>query len=172
MSLRGVGYTFKAKNETSRSLPAGKQLGFIAQEVEKVLPDAVFTDTEGIKGVEYNKVIPVLVEAIKDQQAQIEKLKKQLDHKLNSEIEDSAELFQNYPNPAAKNTIIKYTLPENKGGTILVYDLQGKQVKRLDLNVNSKAVEIQANDLGAGMYLYTLVVSGIEVDTKRMIITD
>ncbi|MFA5929114.1 MAG: tail fiber domain-containing protein, partial [Candidatus Margulisiibacteriota bacterium] len=43
-----------------------KQIGFIAQEVEKVLPELVATDKEGNKLLSYEKLTPVLVEAIKE----------------------------------------------------------------------------------------------------------
>ena len=46
--------------------------GFIAQEVEKVLPELVSTDTKGYKSVAYQNVVPVLVEAVKTQQKQYE----------------------------------------------------------------------------------------------------
>jgi Chaperone of endosialidase len=55
----------------------GKQYGLIAQEVEKVFPEMVHTISDkGFKGVDYMKLVPVLVESIKEQQQQIEELKK------------------------------------------------------------------------------------------------
>lgn len=56
------------------------QLGFIAQDVEKILPQMVSEDkTTGLKSVGYMGLIPVLVEAIKEQQRQIESQQEQLD---------------------------------------------------------------------------------------------
>jgi hypothetical protein len=57
-----------------------KQVGLIAQDVEKVLPEAVskhFSKSyeKEILGVDYTKIVPLLVEAIKEQQAQIDELK-------------------------------------------------------------------------------------------------
>ncbi|HQS50598.1 MAG TPA: hypothetical protein PLN99_01765, partial [Daejeonella sp.] len=49
------------------------QLGLIAQEVEKVIPEVVDTDDNGFKSVEYSKLVALLLEAIKDQQKQISK---------------------------------------------------------------------------------------------------
>jgi len=50
--------------------------GFIAQEVKQVLPDVVtFDDDTGLHSMNYNAIIPILVEAIKEQQLQIEALK-------------------------------------------------------------------------------------------------
>jgi Ca2+-binding EF-hand superfamily protein len=59
-----------------------RQYGLIAQEVEKIFPEMVKTiDAKGYKGVDYMKLIPVLVEAIKEQQKQIEDLKKAVQNK-------------------------------------------------------------------------------------------
>ena len=58
-----------------RGFPAGKQIGFIAQEVERSLPELVDTDDKGYKTIAYTKLIPILVEAIKSQQRQIDALK-------------------------------------------------------------------------------------------------
>ena len=49
--------------------------GVIAQEVEPVLPEAVNEVENGTKTVDYNAVIALLVESIKEQQEQIEELK-------------------------------------------------------------------------------------------------
>lgn len=51
-----------------------KQYGVIAQEVEAVFPEMVATDTNGRKAVSYQQLIPVLIEALKDQQTVIESL--------------------------------------------------------------------------------------------------
>ena len=71
--LRGVNYFWKDENrETS------KQVGFIAQEVEKVLPEVVHTNEDGIKSLAYQNMVPVLVEAIKELKAEIDELKKKV----------------------------------------------------------------------------------------------
>jgi hypothetical protein len=53
---------------------AGNQIGFVAQEVEQVLPEVVSTDEEGYKFLDYTKLTAVLLEAIKEQNAQIQAL--------------------------------------------------------------------------------------------------
>jgi len=71
--LQGVKYTFK--NDKDKKV----QIGFLAQDVEAVIPEAVYTnDSTQIKSMSYNAIIPYLVEAMKEQQAQIEELKKQI----------------------------------------------------------------------------------------------
>ena len=49
--------------------------GLIAQDVESVLPELVATNSEGFKTVAYGNIIPILIEAIKAQQKEIELLK-------------------------------------------------------------------------------------------------
>ncbi len=72
--LRGV--EFNWKNESANSK---KHLGLIAQEVEKVFPEAVSTGKDGYKSVEYANLIAPLVEVIKKQQETSEKMDKILD---------------------------------------------------------------------------------------------
>ena len=57
---------------------AGADTGVVAQEVEKVVPEAVVDKANGYKGVKYEKLIPLLIECVKDQQKQIDDLKAQL----------------------------------------------------------------------------------------------
>ena len=54
------------------------QIGVIAQEVEAVLPELVSEDENGYKAVAYDKISAVLVEAIKEQQKQIDELQKKI----------------------------------------------------------------------------------------------
>lgn len=72
LNLRGVSFDWKPT--TGMEFPDGRQIGFIAQEVEKILPELVSTDKNGYKSVAYANVVPVLVEAMKAQQAQINRL--------------------------------------------------------------------------------------------------
>jgi hypothetical protein len=80
LQLRGVNFDWKTTEFPTRSFSENRSLGFIAQEVEKVLPEVVQTEknTEGYKSVQYDKVVALLVEAIKEQQGQIEQLKKEV----------------------------------------------------------------------------------------------
>ncbi len=75
MRLQGVNFEWRKDEFPGREFSPGKQLGFVAQEVEKVVPEAVNTDSEGYKAVAYEKLTAVLNEAVKEQQSQIEDLK-------------------------------------------------------------------------------------------------
>jgi len=67
--LNGVSFKWKKNDEYT--------YGVIAQEVEKVLPYAVKSEGE-FKAVTYNAIIGLLIEAVKDQQKQIDELKEQV----------------------------------------------------------------------------------------------
>lgn len=72
LTLEGISYQTKYENNRS--------LGLIAQDVEKVFPEVVNTDKEtGLKWIDYGKLVPALIEAIKEQQKEIESLKIQLE---------------------------------------------------------------------------------------------
>ena len=51
----------------------------IAQEVEKVIPEVVADNPNGLKTVAYGNIVGLLIEAIKDQQTQIQELKAKVD---------------------------------------------------------------------------------------------
>ncbi len=70
-SLRGVEFDFK---ETKQ-----KQIGVIAQEVEKIIPEVVGENPNGYKGVQYGNLVGLLIEAIKEQQKQINELKETIE---------------------------------------------------------------------------------------------
>ena len=71
-ALRGVSFTWKDTNK--------KSIGLIAQEVEKVLPELVATNPNtGLKAVEYGNLVGLLIEAVKEQQKEIESLKQRID---------------------------------------------------------------------------------------------
>lgn len=69
LALRGVTFAW---NDDHPSATQGEQIGFIAQEVERVLPQLVEEGPDGIKAMNYANLTAVLVEAVKEQQAGIE----------------------------------------------------------------------------------------------------
>lgn len=71
--LRGVRYDWRREEYPGLKFDQGEQVGFVAQEVKEVLPEAVNQDAEGVYSIAYTKVIPVLVEAIKEQQQKTER---------------------------------------------------------------------------------------------------
>jgi autotransporter adhesin len=74
--INGVTYHYKPNEFPGIGFDSTPQVGVIAQEVETVLPQVVVTDANGYKAVDYSKIVPLLIESIKEQQRQIEELKK------------------------------------------------------------------------------------------------
>ena len=70
---RGLGDVYK-RQEGNKNY-SGHDIGVIAQDIEKVLPEAVSTKPDGTKGVHYNKLIPLLIEAVKDLSNKIDDIK-------------------------------------------------------------------------------------------------
>ena len=64
---------------TYKDDPSNRHPFLIAQDVQKVLPEAVSTDNDGYLGVRYTEVIPLLTAAIKELKAQNDALKARLD---------------------------------------------------------------------------------------------
>lgn len=77
--LHGVSYNWKTEEFKDKGFSEGTHYGVIAQEIEKVLPDVVRTDPNGDKAVAYNEIIPILIEAIKEQQKTIEAQQNKID---------------------------------------------------------------------------------------------
>lgn len=70
--IKGVEFDWNNKQSTFK----GHDIGVIAQDIEKVLPELVNTRDNGYKAVKYDKLTALLIEAIKQQQEEIEELKK------------------------------------------------------------------------------------------------
>lgn len=69
------GRTYEWKPATGRD--PGRKVGLIAQEVEIVMPELVSENSDGIKSVNYSGLVPVLINALKEQQREIAMLKSQ-----------------------------------------------------------------------------------------------
>jgi hypothetical protein len=74
LRLQGVKFDWRRSDFPDLNFPQGSQIGVIAQDVEKILPQIVYTGPDGYKSVS-EKLTPVLIEAIKEQQKQIESYK-------------------------------------------------------------------------------------------------
>jgi Chaperone of endosialidase len=77
--INAVTFEWKKNEFPKRNFPEGEQIGFIAQNVEKEYPELVGKDKDGYKTVAYDKMTPVLLEAIKEQQSQIDALKSEIE---------------------------------------------------------------------------------------------
>ena len=79
--LRGVEYEW---NGLQHTYPSGsKDTGIIAQDVRKVLPQIVKEKRDGYLGVRHDRLVGLLVESVKEQQTQIDELKKEVEELKN-----------------------------------------------------------------------------------------
>lgn len=203
-------YDFKRTEYPDLDLPAGKQLGFFAENIETVFPELVkdatsakITDKKrnvvansvSFKAVNYTGLLPVVVEAIKEQQLQLDAKDKQiaeqqaklndLQNQINTikeileksnsnrtavSLQNNSELAQNIPNPVNGTSEIKYLISENKTGTIAISDAKGNAVKTINGLTGSGIVTIDTAKLAAGNYSYSLIVNGEVVASKTMVV--
>ena len=208
MKMKPVNYTMLKKPYE------GNQIGFIAQDMEQVIPEVVKTtdwreDENGsmkevkldIWGIEYGKLIPVVVSAIQQQQTLIEAKDQQLkdmqsqinqlqnllvekgilsaeeiganDRSSSSVYLSNARLEQNAPNPFSIKTTIKFFVPESSSkATITITDANGKVMKMVDVSQRGESqIVINAFELTAGNYNYSLIIDGKIIDNKQMVLT-
>lgn len=193
-------YTYRSEEFKGMNLPTDKQYGFIAQELEKIIPEAVKSiqspaiyddkDTQefsatGFKSVNYITLIPILTQAIKEQQTQIEDVKSEnqmLKERLATiekmigvkneglnQIKD--ELFDPNPNPTNGATEISYQLSqEYSNAYITIMGLDGKVIEsyKLSAQKGKSSIKTDLSKLASGIYLYSLVAGERVIDSKRL----
>ena len=194
--LHPVSFDFKNVDSLENDSELKNKVGFIAQEIQNVLPHSVgYLPVADIYTVDYISLIPYLVQAFQEGQNQISELQEQVDAlqeivrsllaQQNTNAPKNApkqspkntvteeKLFQNIPNPFSEKTVIRYELPKTAGNAYLqVFDMGGRMLQNIHLpHQEIGQVEISAGELMPGTYTYSLVVSGKVIDSKRMVIT-
>lgn len=81
--MQGVTYYWDQEVERNEGLDESLQYGLIAQQLEKVIPELVETDEDGWKSIEYSHLVPVLIEAIKEQQIKMDAMESRHADELN-----------------------------------------------------------------------------------------
>lgn len=156
--------------------------GVSAQELLEVYPNLVEKGQDGNFYVNYVELVPVLIRAIQELNQQVDELQrtdaaKRISARTSATAVDNPvvkknALYQNQPNPAKEQTVIRYQLADyTQDAVICIFDMQGKLIKKLPISSGNNSVAINGDELGQGMFLYSLVVNGQEIDTKKMIIT-
>ncbi|MEW6050295.1 MAG: tail fiber domain-containing protein [Candidatus Zixiibacteriota bacterium] len=77
--LQGVTYEWRRDEFPSKNFPEGRHLGFIAQQMQQVVPEAVSQDPDGYLAVDYARLSAVLVEAVKELKTQNDELRSRLE---------------------------------------------------------------------------------------------
>ncbi|MBQ9311629.1 MAG: T9SS type A sorting domain-containing protein [Bacteroidales bacterium] len=168
--------------------------GFDVVQLSKVFPELVSENTDGSVYIDYLGLIPVLVNVINEQSEILEAMGMKVREisemnsvyieedsilllnkvsKQNNSVETKAFLYQNTPNPFSNLTEIKYFIPNSANNAyIYIFNMQGDMLYSECLeNKGYSSITIDAFSLNAGIYLYSLYVDGIEIVTKKMVLT-
>jgi hypothetical protein len=151
-----------------------------------------------ILGLNYNGFIAILTKGIQEQQVQIETQKKineeqqkqieEMKSIIQSIVNNGSEskitnsqqvdlsdknvivLNQNVPNPFAESTVINYNVPNSfSKAQIMFTTSDGKVIKTIDITEKGEGrLNVFANDLSNGIYIYSLIIDGKMVETKKM----
>ncbi len=196
--LKAVNYNYK--ENTNLHLPKILQHGFIAQNMEEVFPELVRNELLPIydkennhlgdyeyKSVNYIGLISILTasvtelnEKVKTLETELEAIKSSntiknnsndlLDNKTSNTTKDGFSMEQNKPNPFNSRTVIQYTIPKNTKASIAIFNMSGKLLKEYNLTQQKGELTIGANEIGKGMFLYSLISNTEIIDTKKMLI--
>ncbi|MDH3244991.1 MAG: tail fiber domain-containing protein [Saprospiraceae bacterium] len=205
LQLKPVTYQYNGKGNIKDT--DKMYVGVVAQELQEVAPYMVKNvsvtemtekvvdgqrELEEVKQENYLHVDAtairyMLVNAVKEQQLEIEDLKDQIEElrELVAQISTNSQaatllnigyLEQNQPNPFNAVTTIRYQLPKGtQQASIRINDASGKLIKDVVLGSADTAYKgqltLEAFELPAGTYSYTLVVDGRMSDTKQMVLT-
>lgn len=157
------------------------QYGLAADQLKAVYPELVYEDANGNVSINYVEMIPLLVQSINELSQELAELKGRTAKRTKTETTateenvseiDMVRMDQNKPNPFGESTVIGLNIPEKtQKANIFIYDLSGKQIQNVSVAERGETnITVYASDLSAGMYIYTLVVDGKVVVTRRMIV--
>jgi len=178
--LNGYTYSYRPEEFPHKGFDNRAHIGLIAQELKEVYPELVREDTKGYYAVNYEGLIPVLLEAIKELKALVEtNTQAQQGNGNTSGFEKSIELGnsesivlnQNVPNPFAEQTTITWFIPTTTAGAaqLLFYDNNGIMIKSVEITEKGPGkLNVFANDLSSGIYSYALILDGKIISTKKM----
>ena len=154
-----------------------------AERLEAVYPDLVYMRPDGTKGINYVELVPLLVQAVGELSAKVAALEGAVGQtrSLSSRSGNGgigsvkrAWLGQNAPNPFGSSADVRLSVPSDaKSATLCVYDMTGKQLRQISVSDRGETVvSLSADGLSAGMYLYSLIVDGSLIDTRRMVVAE
>ncbi len=192
LRLEGMAYDWRRDEFPQINFPERKQLGFIAQQVKEIIPEAVIEDGNGYYSVSYTEIVPVLAEAVKQQQGIIGAQEKEIARlgerlaKLEAATTDADARFeenaggaagvslgQNIPNPTGEFTTIPYVLPASVTDAKLVISeaASGSELRRLPLTGHGAgSVMVSTSDLSSGNYIYAIVIDGKIMQSRTMVV--
>lgn len=156
--------------------PTTKQHGVIAQELEKVMPEAVKMNADGYYTVNYVALIPILIQSVKNQQLELENLRSELANsnaqaKINQNLnaQNSSTILNISPNPTDNDITVTYDLKQTISScSIIVYDINGTTLLNNSANtsVGTHTTNFSVSSLKTGSYFVGLVINGQVIYSK------
>lgn len=161
--------------------------GLNPEQLESVYPELVSRDEQGNFFVNYVEIVPLLVQSIRELSARVAELEsgngmgvirkaKALSAASGGGNEDAVPVAQNSLNSFSEGYTVTLDVPQNaKNATVFIYDANRICVKkiivkergRIELPVRTTDIMKEKTDT----FIYSLVVDGIVVETRRMIVT-
>lgn len=187
--LRPVSYDYKVdyygdlqNREGTKELVEQMRLGhfgFLAQEVEQVIPELVNTTDKDLYSLNYVEMIPFLVSAVQEQRSQIEELTEAIERLTqgaselgleNVDDKQKNEVLTLAPNPTSDYSMIRIRLDEFSGVTVMVTKLDGELVKEFVVSSNDQSFKLDSSLLfSKGIYLITAVKGNEIIQSEKLL---
>lgn len=151
------------------------QYGFLAQEVEEILPDVVKTNDDGYKLINYTAIIPMLVKAVQELQATVEAQALQIEQLTGSrsrsaEQSSLGKITSCTPNPSDGIVTISTELGSDvTTATLAISSLSGNRERTLAVSPSNTQISEDISSLTTGIHIVSLLVNGVPVDSQRLI---
>lgn len=172
---------FEHLRKDEMKMSTRRHFGIDASELQKVYPDLVLEGQDGYLSVNYVELVPILIRSIQELKQELDEVKgasKAMTRSAGNESTNISAansgnvLYQNTPNPFKEQTVIRFKLEDNvQDASICIFDMTGKTLKKLPISSGMESVSIGGYELGEGMFLYSLIINGQVIDTKRMVIS-
>lgn len=183
LAMRGTSYNFAA-DQLSKGFSADKQVGFIAQEMKNVMPELVKEDANGMLAINYIGVIPVLVEAFKEQHEVITEKETRIAalETQNSELQrrltriEAALGITTDPQADTKATTASAKVSPNPTSGLVTIDLQhtavaktvtvkimdaaGREVAARTATARERSIQFDLTQFPSGAYVAQIIADG------------
>ena len=178
LKVEGKTYLWDKKANEEIEFDDNLHSGFLAQDLEKIFPHLVVTSETGEKAVNYMELIPYLVESIKDQQNQIDRLTQLIEEKNETTYNISETKFNVskinsvFPNPTSDILNVAIDVNEqDRNVSLQLIDFNGNVVNKLIVQEKGKDInkKIFKDNFIKGVYVLNLVVDSKKVDTMKVI---
>lgn len=177
MALEGKTYNWRKEEFTDKNFGSELQYGLIAQEVQKILPSLIIESDKGDLAMNYIAIIPVLIEAMKEQQTQINALKAQISNDFKTQNQDlvqftNTKIINVSPNPSSDVILVSLNVDKAVAtANLQVHDLNGTLLSSLNLKERDTNIvkSLQKDNFGKGIYIVSLIINGKSIDTKKIV---